>query len=95
MQSWRDWKEQELVSWMKAINIEAYQGLFQAGGMVRGCDLQGLDDARLEKLGVVDHVHRLVIVECLNELMTGSSSLVSTISTARQCYFQLETYTDQ
>ena len=45
--------------------------------MVRGCDLQGLDNARLEELGVADDVHRLVIVECLNELMNGSSSLVS------------------
>lgn len=62
---------------MKAVHIEAYQSLFQAGGVVRGCDLQGLDEARLEELGVVDDVHRLAIMECLNELMNGSSSLVS------------------
>lgn len=70
--------------WIKAVNIEAYQGLLQAGGVVRGCDLQGLDEARLQELGVVDPVHRLVMMECLNELMTGSSSLVSTNSLSLQ-----------
>ena len=62
---------------MQALNIGAYQGLFRERGVARGCDLQGLDDGRLEEMGVVDGIHRLVITECLNELTTGSSSIVS------------------
>ena len=62
---------------MKAVNIDAYLGLLQAGGVVRGCDLVELDEERLEGLGVCDELHRQIILECLDELRKGSSSLVS------------------
>ena len=62
---------------MKAINIDAYQGHFRAAGVVRGCDLQGLNEASLTEMGIVDELHRQVIMECLDELIKGSSSLVS------------------
>lgn len=61
---------------MKAINISAYQEHFQAGGVVRGCDLQGLSDSRLEEMGITDDLHRVAIMECLDELIKGASSLV-------------------
>ncbi len=63
---------------MKAINIDAYQGYFHAGGVVKGCDLQGLNEAGLSEMGIVDELHRQIIMECLDELIKGSSSLVRT-----------------
>ena len=32
-QSYQDWSEDDLAVWMKAVNIDAYLGLFQAGGV--------------------------------------------------------------
>ena len=62
--------------WMNAVNIMAYQRHFQAGGILRGRDLQGLDDAGLVSIGITDDLHRRIIMECLDELIKGSSSLV-------------------
>lgn len=69
--------EQDLKMWMKAIGVFPYHCHFQAGGISRGSDLQGLDDARLLSIGVKDELHRQVILECLEELVKGNSSLVS------------------
>ena len=49
-QSYQDWSEDDLAVWMKAVNIDAYLGLFQAGGVVRGCDLVGLDEEQLRRM---------------------------------------------
>ena len=43
---------------------------------MNGVDLYHLDDARLISLGVKDDLHRIIILECLDELIKGSSSLV-------------------
>ena len=63
---------------MQAINIDTYIGNFQSGGVVRGCDLPGLTESRLAEMGIVDDLHRQIIMECLDELIKGSSSLVRT-----------------
>lgn len=76
-QSVSDWKENDLVAWMKAINLDVYQSHFQVGGVVRGSDLLGVDEGRLLELGITDDLHRLIIMECVDELIKGSSSLVS------------------
>ena len=76
-QSWMDWSEQDLYTWMKAVNISAYHSYFRSGGVVRGADLQGVTESRLDELGIVDELHRQIIMECLNELTKGTSSLVS------------------
>ena len=71
--------------WLQAISLGAYQGLFHAGGVSRGSDLQELTDGGLEELGVRDEVHRLVILECVKELVNGSSTVVSEV----KCVYSL------
>lgn len=78
-----EWSESDLAAWMNAVNITAYLRHFQAGGVVRGCDLQGLDDAGLFELGITDELHRQIIMECLDELRNGTSSRVSGESYAK------------
>ena len=57
--------------------MSIYRGQLLEGGVFKGVHLQTLDDACLHRLGVTDDMHRLVILECLAELIGGSSSLVS------------------
>lgn len=66
----------ELAIWLTATNMSTYSEQLRNGGVVKGVDLQTLDDACLHSLGVCDDLHRLVILECLEELIKGSSSLV-------------------
>ena len=77
-QSATELSERDLFQWMKDIGIDVYSAHFQSGGIVRGSDLANLDNAHLMNIGITDELHRLIIMECVDELIKGSSSLVST-----------------
>ncbi len=64
---------------MDAVGISSYTHLFQQGGVVVGADLSSLDDNQLMSMGVSDDFHRLAILQCVEELVQGSSSRVSRV----------------
>ena len=69
-----DWTENELKSWMMAVNIDAYLPVFSEAGIRRGADLQDIDEAVLQdKMNIQDEFNREVILSCLEELRHDSS----------------------
>ena len=79
-----DWTGEDLSKWMEAVNIAIYSAILQQGGVVKGEDLQSVDDLFLMEIGVSDDFHRLSILQCVEELVQGQSSLVREGVTGRE-----------
>ena len=63
---------------MSALNLSAYIPKFREAGIIRGADLAQVDDILLEEtIGIADEAHRQILLECLDELCKGSSTVVS------------------
>jgi len=75
-QSYMDWSSEDLSKWLEAVHIATYSTILQQGGVVKGADLQSVDDLLLMEIGVSDDFHRLAILQCVEELVQGQSSLV-------------------
>ena len=77
LQSYLEWTEGDVDTWMKALHLDAYSSRFKKAGIRRGTDLQILNDSTLlDRVDIKDEFHRLIILECLKELQDGSSSSV-------------------
>jgi hypothetical protein len=66
----------DVQKWMVAINLEEYAQLFLEK-QVDGNKLDKLNDRGLQEMGIWDQLHRQMMMETINELCRGSSSMVS------------------
>ncbi|XP_062509278.1 uncharacterized protein LOC134185494 [Corticium candelabrum] len=72
-----EWKVSDVQKWMVAINLEEYAFLFLEK-QIDGKNLDQLNDKGLQEMGIWDPVHRQMMMETINELCRGSSSVKST-----------------
>lgn len=74
--SYMEYTLMDIELWMKAVQIDAYYELLRDNGVERGADLPKIGDFELQRMGVQDEWHRQIIMECLDELCKGGSSMV-------------------
>eukprot|EP00118_Oscarella_pearsei_P021008 m.233539 g.233539 ORF g.233539 m.233539 type:complete len:1168 (+) comp40090_c0_seq2:37-3540(+) len=68
------WTSSDVQKWMVAINMDEYASLFQQN-QVDGKVLDQLDNDGLEAMGIWDPLHRQMMIETINELCRGSTSM--------------------
>jgi len=74
--SYMEWTGSDIMLWMKAVNIDAYAEFFKTAGIRKGSDLKRIDSHMLHDMGITDELHCQIIMECLDELCRGSSSVM-------------------
>jgi hypothetical protein len=79
VRSFNEYSLMDIELWMKAVQIDAYYQLMVDFGVKKGADLKYIGDQELQQMGVNDEWHRQTIMECLDELCKGGSSVVPVV----------------